>query len=66
MADPASPAQIERDGTGQITVLHQNGWEVRYLNYADGKTDALPKRLQLNHEDLQVILLIDELEWNPK
>lgn len=66
MADPASPAQIARADDGRITVLHQDGWEVRYLNYADGKTDALPKRLQLNRVDLQVTLLIDEWEWDPK
>ena len=61
-----TPAHIERDTYGRITVLRQDGWKVRYLNYADDKTDALPKRLQLSHEDLQVILLIDEWEWNPQ
>ena len=66
MADPDSPAQIERAGTGRIAVLHQDGWEVRYLDYADDTTDALPKRMQLNYEDLQVTLLIDEWEWDPK
>ncbi len=66
MADPASPAQIERDSAGRITVLRQDGWEVRYLRYADGKPDSLPARLQLSHEDLQVQLLIDEWEWNPQ
>jgi outer membrane lipoprotein LolB len=66
MADPTSPAQIERDSTGRIAVLRQDGWEVRYLRYADGKPDSLPARLQLSHEDLQVQLLIDEWEWNPQ
>ncbi|MDO8264695.1 MAG: lipoprotein insertase outer membrane protein LolB [Gallionella sp.] len=61
-----SPAQIERDGNGQITVLHQDGWEVRYLRYDGTKPDSLPKRLQLSHEDLQLQLLIDEWEWNPQ
>ena len=65
MADPGSPAQIERDAHGRITVLHQGGWEVRYLDYAGDKTDAMPKRMQMNHEDMQLILLLDEWEWNP-
>jgi outer membrane lipoprotein LolB len=61
-----SPAQIERDSFGRITVLRQDGWEVRYLRYADTRPDSLPTRLRLNHEDMQVQLLIDEWEWNPE
>ncbi len=60
-----TPAQIERDSNGRITVLRQDGWEVRYLRYADTSPESLPKRMQLNHEDLQIQLLIDEWEWNP-
>jgi outer membrane lipoprotein LolB len=66
MADAESPAQIERNDNGRISVLHQDGWEVRFLHYADSKTDSMPARLQLIHEDLQVQLLIDEWEWNPQ
>ena len=62
MADPGTPAQIERDNSGRIAVLNQDGWEVRYLRY-DG---VLPSRMQLSHEDMQVQLLIDEWEWNPQ
>lgn len=61
-----SPAQIERDDNAQITVLHQDGWEVRYLRYADTRPYSLPSRLQLSREDLQMLLLIDEWEWNPQ
>jgi outer membrane lipoprotein LolB len=61
-----TPAQIERDTNGQITVLRQDGWEVRYLRYADTRPDSLPTRLKLSHEDMQVQLLIDEWEWNPQ
>ncbi|MDO9053786.1 MAG: lipoprotein insertase outer membrane protein LolB [Gallionella sp.] len=59
-------ALLERDGLGRLTVLHQDGWEVRYLKYADDKADSLPTRLQLSRENLQIVLLIDEWEWNPK
>lgn len=59
-------ALLERDALGRLTVLHQDGWEVRYLKYADDKADSLPKRLQLSRENLQVVLLIDEWEWNPQ
>lgn len=60
-----SPAEVERDAKGQISVLHQAGWEVRYLGYADSTPDSLPTRLQLSHEELQVQLLIDEWDWAP-
>ena len=66
MADTNSPAKIERAANGRISVLHQDGWEVRYLRYAGTKPDSLPARLQLSHEDLQVQLLIDEWEWSPQ
>ena len=66
MADTSSPAKIERGADGRISVLHQDGWEVRYLRYADTKPDSFPARLQLSHEGLQVQLLIDEWEWNPQ
>ncbi len=61
-----SDALVERDEWGRLTVLHQEGWEVRYLKYADNKADSLPRRLQLSRENLQVLLLIDEWEWNPE
>jgi outer membrane lipoprotein LolB len=66
IADANSPAKIERAANGQISVLYQSGWEVRYLRYADTKPGSLPSRLQLSHEGLQVQLLIDEWEWNPQ
>jgi outer membrane lipoprotein LolB len=55
-------ANIERDADGRISLLMQDGWEVRYLRYVG----TLPARMQLSHEDLQVLLLIDEWEWNPQ
>ena len=66
LVETGSPAQIERNGNGQISVLYQDGWEVRYLSYDGTRPDSLPKRLHLNHEDLRVQLLIDEWEWNPQ
>ncbi len=59
-------ALLERDTLGRITVLHQDGWEVHYLRYADDKADSLPARMELSREGLQLTLLIDEWEWNPK
>lgn len=59
----AGNAQIERDERGRLAVLRQDGWEVRYLRYDGEAADSLPTRLQLSHDELQVMLLIDEWEW---
>jgi outer membrane lipoprotein LolB len=59
-------ALIDRDELGRIAVLRQDGWEVRYLQYADDKADSLPQRMQLSRENLQILLLVDEWEWIPE
>ncbi len=66
LAASDSPAQIERDEQGRVSVLHQAGWEVRYLGYADATPDSLPSRMELIHNDLQVKLFIDEWDWGAK
>jgi outer membrane lipoprotein LolB len=65
LPDTGSPVQIKRDSKGRISELFQDGWEVRYLRYADSRADSLPTRLQLSLEHLKVQLLIDEWQWNP-
>lgn len=62
----SSAALIDRDASGRIAVLRQDGWEVRYLAYADDKPDSLPARMQLLRDNLQLTLVIDEWEWNIK
>jgi outer membrane lipoprotein LolB len=66
MPDNDGDAQIERDKTGRISKLHQSGWNVNYLRYADTGLESMPARLLLNHDEMQVQLLIDEWEWNPE
>lgn len=61
-----STAQVERNELGQISVLHQAGWEVRYLGYADATLSSLPSRMELIHNDLQVRLFIDNWDWAAK
>jgi outer membrane lipoprotein LolB len=66
MPDSDEAALIERDDIGRISVLHQSGWIVHYLHYADNSPDSLPTRLRMDHENMQVQLLIDEWAWNPE
>ncbi|MFA6202279.1 MAG: lipoprotein insertase outer membrane protein LolB [Gallionella sp.] len=59
-------AMLERDTLGRLTVLRQDGWEVRYMAYSGDKADSLPVRMKLSRANLEILLLIDECEWNPK
>lgn len=59
---PGGESLIERAANGQVSVLRQNGWEISYTRYAATTADALPLRLKLKREDVEVLLLIDEWE----
>jgi len=43
-------------------VLRQQGWTIRYSRYAASGAEALPLRLNLQREGMEVRLLIDEWE----
>lgn len=57
-----STADIEHDALGQVTVLRQDGWEIRYLKYAGELADSLPVRLLLQRDGMEMRLFIDEWE----
>lgn len=59
---PGAEAATERDANGQISVLHQDGWSIRYTRYSAQTSDALPVRMVLQREGLEIVLLIDEWE----
>jgi outer membrane lipoprotein LolB len=61
-AAPDSAFEVERDADGRLRELHQSGWMIRYAQYADATVTALPLRLSLQHEHLELLLLIDEWE----
>lgn len=62
---PDAPADIERAANGQVSVMHQNGWEIRYLRYALETQDSLPLRLSLQRNGMEIQLFIDEWEKQP-
>ena len=59
---PGDEFSIERDENGQISALRQQGWEISYTRYAAATTDALPLRLKLQRDGMEVLLVIDEWE----
>jgi len=60
MPVPEVEARVERNSNGQISLLKQQGWEIRYTRYAGSKPDALPMQLEMSFEELDVLLQIDE------
>jgi outer membrane lipoprotein LolB len=54
---PASPHTLERDASGRVSLLRQDGWEVVYGYRDDG---AQPSRLVLAYPDIEIRLAIDE------
>ena len=59
---PESKAIIEHDANGQVSVMRQDGWEIRYMRYAARAPDSLPLRMNLQREGMELQLLIDEWE----
>jgi len=59
---PEGDFKVERDANGQLKTLSQQGWEISYSRYAADTADALPLRMKLQRDDMQVLLLIDEWE----
>lgn len=55
-------AVIERDSSGQVKVLRQDGWEINYTRYAAEAPDSLPLRMTLLRDGMEMQLLIDEWE----
>jgi outer membrane lipoprotein LolB len=64
LPSPSSPASMERNEFGQISLLRQAGWDIRYTAYAANTANSLPLRLTLQRENLEIRLLIDEWKTN--
>lgn len=64
MPAPGATASVERDANGQVSLLRQDGWDIRYTAYATKAADSLPLRMTLQREGLEIKLLIDE--WQTK
>jgi outer membrane lipoprotein LolB len=54
---PASPSTLERDASGRVLLLRQDGWEILYGYRDDGPQ---PSRLVLAYPDIEIRLAIDE------
>jgi outer membrane lipoprotein LolB len=62
LPSPDGESSIERDANGQVSLLRQQGWEIAYSRYAATTADALPLKLNLKRDGMEVVLLIEEWE----
>lgn len=62
LAAPDGEFRSERDGGGQVSLLQQQGWTIRYSRYAAAGPAALPLRLDMRREGMEVRLVIDAWE----
>jgi len=59
---PKGAFDIEHDANGQVILLSQDGWVIRYTRYAAQTSDSLPLRLAMQRDGLEIQFLIDEWE----
>lgn len=62
LSAPEDDSAIEMNKDAQLGVLRQQGWEIRYSRYTTKRIDALPLRLNLKRDGMEVVLAIDEWE----
>ena len=61
---PDSRSRITLDGESHLARLEQDGWQVEYQRYTEQNGYALPERLKLYGQDLEVTLVIKD--WQPR
>lgn len=61
---PESRSRITLDGQSHLAQLEQDGWKVEYQRYTEQNGYALPERLKLYGQDLEVTLVIKD--WQPR
>ncbi|MGO8753727.1 MAG: lipoprotein insertase outer membrane protein LolB [Gallionellaceae bacterium] len=62
LPEPGSKVDIERDANNRVSLMKQDGWEIRYPKYALQTPDSLPQHMTLQREGLEIDLLIDAWE----
>ncbi|MFV3385668.1 lipoprotein insertase outer membrane protein LolB [Pseudomonas sp. NY15364] len=61
---PESHSRITLDGESHLAQLEQDGWKVEYQRYTEQNGYALPERLKLYGQNLEVTLVIKD--WQPR
>lgn len=61
---PDSQSQVSLDSDSQLNRLEQDGWDIQYLSYMEQDGYALPERIKLQGQNLQITLVIKD--WQPR
>ncbi len=64
LPSPDSRSRITLDSSSHLARLEQDGWQVEYQRYTEQNGYALPERLKLHGQDLEVTLVIKD--WQPR
>ena len=59
MAAPNVPSKAQRDSTGHLIQLSQDGWDIEYRAYKDVSGKMLPGKIFMQRDDLEIKLLLD-------
>ena len=57
---PGPSIRVEADSVGRLALLWQDGWQVRYGEYASDDFQANPTRIDLTQGDVEARILIGE------
>lgn len=57
---PGSAIRVEADSVGRLGLLWQDGWQIRYGDYASASFEANPTQIDLTQGDIEARILIDE------
>jgi outer membrane lipoprotein LolB len=53
-----APAQVQRNDAGQLSSLSQDGWQIEYEDYEQGR----PSRLRLSYPGVELRLAVESLQ----
>jgi outer membrane lipoprotein LolB len=61
---PDSRSRVTLDSDSRLALLEQAGWRIEYLRYAQQGDYALPERLKLYGQELEITLVLKD--WQPR
>lgn len=63
--DVALPASVTLDDQGRALTLQQGGWTLRYSNYREAPSPAMPGRIEASQGEWNATVLLDTLTLKP-
>jgi len=64
--DKDSLRSLNLDPQGQLVSLQQSGWTIHYRRYQTIDAVALPRKLDMQHDNIKIRIVIDHWELSPQ